>query len=306
MARKKNLIAETASALAPAVAWSAVELLRGAGRDKPALVIEYGEALPPELLGAKTATAPRELKPKGARIAYVAGGDVVETYVNGQYVGSVSRMRGKEPWFANGGGDLELGDPRGKGSRYFANLEDAALALAHVENSPPPRADRQAQAPAMAVPHLMTKPNRWQWLSWESRAPSAADAPGFKVLDEWNPEIGGSKLGHIRVGYDRLVEAFGKPIRTPEGVNGEWWPEVNWYVVFEDGSKAMIYDWKVAGPMEENGEWHVIGCAPALGYLAAILGLEPEQVTDERILFSDKPKPKASNQSRKLARRLVR
>lgn len=113
------------------------------------------------------------------------------------------------------------------------------------------------------------------------------EVPGFTTIDEWNPEIGGSKVGQIRVDYDKLVEVFGEPIETPEGVDGEWWPSVNWYLEFEDDSTCMIYDWQAADPVEDNRIWHVAGRGPVLGYIAALLSLPPEQVEDEQLLFSD-------------------
>ncbi len=131
------------------------------------------------------------------------------------------------------------------------------------------------------------------------------EAPGFKTIDKWSPEIGGSKIGQVRVPYDQLVEAFGEPVPTPEGVNGEWWPEVNWYIEFDDGNKAMIYDWKVAGPIEQNTIWSVAGCADSLGYIVSLLGLPPEQVEDQRIMFSGGD-PGPTKNARQLARRLVR
>lgn len=117
------------------------------------------------------------------------------------------------------------------------------------------------------------------------RRPLVTQVPSYTTIDKWNPEIGGSKVGHIRVDYDTLVAAFGKPVRTPEGVNGEWWPEVNWYLEFADGSRGMIYDWQVAGPIQKNRYWHVAGAPEVLDYVVAILQIPPKQVEDTRILF---------------------
>lgn len=129
--------------------------------------------------------------------------------------------------------------------------------------------------------------------------------PSFKVVREWDHRFGGPKLGVLEVSYERLVEAFGAPTPTKgDGVDLEWWPEVSWYIAYDDGNTAMIYDWQLTDPVEQNTVWHVSGADPVLDYIASQLGLSADAVKDQRVEFrSARRQP---NPTRKLARRLER
>lgn len=131
-----------------------------------------------------------------------------------------------------------------------------------------------------------------------------ADAIVFETLGKWDERFGGAKQGTIEVAYQRLTTTFGEPVCTAEnGIDLEWWPEVTWYVAFDDGTVAQIYDWKSTVPPEENIQWNVAGDPAAFDHVVAALGLHPTLVKDQRIAFRD---PRAENRARTLARRLKR
>lgn len=130
------------------------------------------------------------------------------------------------------------------------------------------------------------------------------EVQAFTTADEWDERFGGPKQGTITVDYDTLVELFGDPVPTkPNGIDLEWWPEVTWYIVFEDGSTAMIYDWQLTGPVGENTRWTVAGNGGAFENVVAVLGLPANAIEDQRIAFRQS---RTSNRVRSLARRLRR
>lgn len=62
--------------------------------------------------------------------------------------------------------------------------------------------------------------------------------------------------GSIKISYASLCKIFGKPIGwTPGGK-----VQTEWFIRFEDGTVATIYDWKRYGVMPEwISEWNVGG-----------------------------------------------
>ena len=131
--------------------------------------------------------------------------------------------------------------------------------------------------------------------------------PSFKTVREWDDRFGGPKLGVLEVSYERLAEAFGAPTPTKgDGVDLEWWPEVTWYIAYDDGSTAMIYDWQLTDPVEQSTVWHVAGADPVLDYIARQLDLSADAVKDQRVEFRTAANPRQPNPTRKLAQRLKR
>lgn len=68
-----------------------------------------------------------------------------------------------------------------------------------------------------------------------------------------------SYQGIIRVSYDQIVQAFGKPLT--EGLDKS---DAEWEIRFEDGTIATVYNWKngpsYGGPPAEYiDEWNVGG-----------------------------------------------
>jgi len=85
----------------------------------------------------------------------------------------------------------------------------------------------------------------------------------LKINDE-EINIGGTSfVGHILAEYDKLVEKFGQPIASFCGYKSD----VEWYIEFEDGSVATIYNWKngynYCGESglhhEDIMDWHIGG-----------------------------------------------
>lgn len=77
-----------------------------------------------------------------------------------------------------------------------------------------------------------------------------------------NPN-GTSLVDELECPYDRLIAAFGEPL-AGDGYK----VDVNWYVEFDDGTIATIYDWKTGinycgesegVPAEEQTIWHIGG-----------------------------------------------
>lgn len=73
---------------------------------------------------------------------------------------------------------------------------------------------------------------------------------------------GTSLQGYINRSYDELVKAFGLPL------DGDGYKvEAEWNIVFEDGTRATVYNWKNGRSYcgdgglypEEITEWHIGG-----------------------------------------------
>lgn len=59
--------------------------------------------------------------------------------------------------------------------------------------------------------------------------------------------------------YDRLVSVLGEPIDCMANGSGDGKVQVEWYLLFEDGTPITIYDWKTYHSPETNTHWHVGG-----------------------------------------------
>jgi hypothetical protein len=60
--------------------------------------------------------------------------------------------------------------------------------------------------------------------------------------------------GYIKTTYDELVNVFGKPtILKGDKVN------VEWNLLFSDGTVASIYDWKLSETPMGVYDWHIGG-----------------------------------------------
>jgi len=70
--------------------------------------------------------------------------------------------------------------------------------------------------------------------------------------------VGGTSLqGQIEIGYNQLVRILGEPTFETSG-DGKVLAE--WYLKFEDGTVATIYDWKNYGrKVEYITDWHIGG-----------------------------------------------
>lgn len=60
----------------------------------------------------------------------------------------------------------------------------------------------------------------------------------------------------IDCSFDQLVEAFGKPMYNNSGDDKV---KAEWFVEFDDGTIATIYDWKSSLDPEDNTDWHIGG-----------------------------------------------
>jgi hypothetical protein len=76
-------------------------------------------------------------------------------------------------------------------------------------------------------------------------------------------ELAGSHLqGEIQANYIDLVDAFGEPT-----TGDEYKTDAEWAIVFEDGTRATIYNWKDGKnymgedgtPTDEIKDWHIGG-----------------------------------------------
>lgn len=83
--------------------------------------------------------------------------------------------------------------------------------------------------------------------------------------------ISGTSLqGYFTATYNEVVAKFGKP---DQGCDGK--TTVEWFIKFEDGTVATIYDWKSESPMhypDEPYEWHIGGFkSKAKEYIQALM-----------------------------------
>jgi hypothetical protein len=70
--------------------------------------------------------------------------------------------------------------------------------------------------------------------------------------------------GYINAGYDEITSAFGYPLK--EGFD-DYKSDAEWLIVFEDGTRATIYNWKdginycgeQGTPTEQITDWHIGG-----------------------------------------------
>jgi len=69
---------------------------------------------------------------------------------------------------------------------------------------------------------------------------------------------GTSLRGAIDCSFDQLVEAFGNPMYDTSGDDKV---KAEWYIEFDDGTTATIYDWKSNLDPKDNTDWHVGGFA---------------------------------------------
>jgi hypothetical protein len=71
----------------------------------------------------------------------------------------------------------------------------------------------------------------------------------------------GSLVGYVTTTRAQLEEVFGAPTYSEESWDGKVTTE--WVLVFPDGTRATIYDWKRyeegAPTMNEEYEWHIGG-----------------------------------------------
>ncbi len=59
-------------------------------------------------------------------------------------------------------------------------------------------------------------------------------------------------VGYIHTTYKNLVKTFGEP-----DIQDGYKSRVKWWIKFEDGTKASIYDWKDEKPLGKVREWNV-------------------------------------------------
>lgn len=84
----------------------------------------------------------------------------------------------------------------------------------------------------------------------------------YTTHNEAEIDINGTHLqGHIQANYADLVMAFGKPLQ------GDYKTDAEWNIVFEDGTRATIYNWKNGKnycgenglSVEEIQDWNIGG-----------------------------------------------
>lgn len=85
---------------------------------------------------------------------------------------------------------------------------------------------------------------------------------GFKTLENY-PSTASGLQGYIKTDYDKLVEKLGEPSSDGDGEK----VDVEWYIRFEDGIEACIYNYKdgvnylgTSGlRVSEITDWHIGG-----------------------------------------------
>lgn len=82
--------------------------------------------------------------------------------------------------------------------------------------------------------------------------------------------ISGTSLqGYFTATYNEVVAKFGKPDQGYDKTT------VEWFIKFEDGTVATIYDWKSESPAhypDEPYEWHIGGFkGKAKEYIQALM-----------------------------------
>lgn len=73
------------------------------------------------------------------------------------------------------------------------------------------------------------------------------------VSGEWDLVNGTSLKGRIHATFERLCEVFGEPVTGGDKT------QVEWAVLFEDGTIATIYDWKEDISPQFVTDWHIGG-----------------------------------------------
>jgi hypothetical protein len=85
----------------------------------------------------------------------------------------------------------------------------------------------------------------------------------YTTHNEAEIDINGTHLqGEIQANYIDLVDAFGEPT-----TGDEYKVDAEWMIVFEDGTRATIYNWKdginycgeQGTPTDEIKDWHIGG-----------------------------------------------
>jgi len=77
----------------------------------------------------------------------------------------------------------------------------------------------------------------------------------FKISSSGSEANGTSLCGYVSTTYAKLVDLLGQPL---EGSSDEK-TTAEWVLVFEDGTVATIYDWKLSSTPEYSYDWHVGG-----------------------------------------------
>ncbi|CAK0739292.1 hypothetical protein CCP2SC5_1010003 [Azospirillaceae bacterium] len=89
-------------------------------------------------------------------------------------------------------------------------------------------------------------------------SPTREDAmkkPTFSIINPDNINDPTCRKGVIKARYADLIATFGRPSN-----NNGYKTQAEWWVRFEDGVIASIYDYKFEGvSLEQNTDWHVGG-----------------------------------------------
>jgi len=101
----------------------------------------------------------------------------------------------------------------------------------------------------------------------------------------------------IECSFDQLVQAFGKPMYDTSGDDKV---KAEWYVEFDDGVVATIYDWKSNLDPKDNTDWHIGGFAKTkpldtADHILSVLALfaldklptDPPLMTGEEKIYRD-------------------
>ena len=66
--------------------------------------------------------------------------------------------------------------------------------------------------------------------------------------------VGTWRVGLVGATYDDLVTAFGEPVES-----GDIATNFEWYIKFDDGTVATVYDYNMVAPCYDAMDWHVGG-----------------------------------------------
>jgi len=80
----------------------------------------------------------------------------------------------------------------------------------------------------------------------------------FENSQDYTLANGTSLQGYILTTYDNLVKIFGEPWHGPDS-NLDDKVTCEWAILFDDGTVATIYDYKIGFTPRDEYEWHVGG-----------------------------------------------
>jgi hypothetical protein len=100
----------------------------------------------------------------------------------------------------------------------------------------------------------------------------------YKRIDFTKEVAGAALMGSIEADFDDLIDIFGDPDEKEEDFKSQ----VEWILKFDDGTIAVVYDWKEGVTPDKVKEWNVGGHRKkAYYYVRSLIVRDRRQITRE-------------------------